>query len=58
MMSLRHGTPIDELTVPSLVTICPSKLKILHFVCKWDRITNRQTIQLLNASGIPFRLGT
>ena len=28
---------------PSLVTVSSPKLKILHFVCKWERITDKQT---------------
>ena len=29
----------------------------MHFVHKWDRITDRQTIQTLDAPGGPFRPG-
>ena len=58
---------------PSLVTVWPPQLQILHFVCKRDGITDKrtngqmdrqtdgqtdgQTIQTLDAPGGPFRPG-
>ena len=65
VMSVKCERPLDELGSLSFVSVLPPKLKILHFICKLDGITdgrtNRQTdgrtIRLLDAPGGPFMSG-